>query len=71
MGPGGVFGDVLGGSSLDQPGPVPASGCEVLLIPYDRLLLSDGSPPTRGRCRTLCALSAINISPSPAASTCW
>ena len=44
MGPGGVFGDVLGGSSLDSPVTVvAASGCEVLLIPYDRLLLSDGS----------------------------
>ena len=44
MGPGGVFGDVLGGSSLDSPVTVVASsGCEVLLIPYDRLLLSDGS----------------------------
>ena len=28
MGPGGVFGDVLGGSSLSSPGPTrPASGC--------------------------------------------
>ena len=44
MGAGGVFGDVLGGSSLDSPVTVvAASGCEVLLIPYDRLLLSDGS----------------------------
>ena len=42
MGP--VFGDVLGGSSLDSPVTVvAASGREVLLIPYDRLLLSDGS----------------------------
>ena len=44
MGPGGVFGDVLGGSSLDSPVTVvAASSCEVLLVPYERLLLSDGS----------------------------
>ena len=44
MGPGGVFGDVLGGSSLDSPVTVvAASSCEVLLCPYERLLLSDGS----------------------------
>ena len=36
MGPGGVFGDVLGGSSLDTP-------CEVLLFPYEKLLQPDGS----------------------------
>ena len=43
--PGGVFGDVLGGSSLSSPVTVLAAGtCEVLLIPYERLLLSDGSP---------------------------
>ena len=45
MGPGGVFGDVLSGSSLSSPVTVLAAGsCEVLLIPYERLLLSDGSP---------------------------
>ena len=45
MGPGGVFGDVLGGSSLDSPVTVVASSrCEVLLFPYERLLLPDGSP---------------------------
>ena len=45
MGPGGVFGDVLGGSSLASPVTVLAAApCEVLLIPYERLLLSDGSP---------------------------
>ena len=44
MGPGGVFGDVLGGSSLSSPVTVVASApCEVLLFPYERLLLSDGS----------------------------
>ena len=44
MGPGGVFGDVLSGSSLDSPVTVvAASSCEVLLFPYERLLLSDGS----------------------------
>ena len=44
MGPGGIFGDVLGGSSLDSPVTVvAASSCEVLLFPYDRLLLSAGS----------------------------
>ena len=43
--PGGVFGDVLGGSSLSSPVTVLASvPCEVLLLPYERLLLSDGSP---------------------------
>ena len=43
--PGGVFGDVLGGSSLASPVTVlAASACEVLLVPYERLLLSDGSP---------------------------
>ena len=45
MGPGGVFGDVLGGSSRTSPVTVVASvPCEVLLIPYEQLLLSDGSP---------------------------
>lgn len=44
MGPGGVFGDVLGGSSLTSPVTVTAhTACEVLLIPYDRLLRPDGS----------------------------
>lgn len=44
MGPGGVFGDVLGGSSLTSPVTVTArTSCEVLLIPYDRLLRPDGS----------------------------
>ena len=43
--PGGVFGDVLGGSSLSSPVNVLAAApCEVLLLPYERLLLSDGSP---------------------------
>ena len=42
--PGGVFGDVLGGSSLSSPVTVLAAApCEVLLLPYERLLLSDGS----------------------------
>ena len=42
---GGVFGDVLGGSSLSSPVTVLAAApCEVLLLPYERLLLSDGSP---------------------------
>lgn len=45
MGAGGVFGDVLGGSSLSSPVTVVAAEhCEVLLVPYERLLLSDGSP---------------------------
>ncbi len=44
MGPGGVFGDVLGGSSLSSPVTVTARGaCEVLLIPYERLLTPDGA----------------------------
>ena len=43
--PGGVFGDALGGSSLSSPVTVLAAApCEVLLLPYERLLLSDGSP---------------------------
>ena len=38
-------GDVLGGSSLSSPVTVLAAApCEVLLLPYERLLLSDGSP---------------------------
>ena len=42
--PGGVFGDVLGGSSLDSPVTVVASApCEVLLFPYEKLLQPDGS----------------------------
>ena len=37
--------DVLGGSSLSSPVTVMASApCEVLLVPYEQLLLSDGSP---------------------------
>ena len=40
MEPGGVFGDVLSGSSLASPVTVMASvPCEVLLIPYEQLLL--------------------------------
>lgn len=43
--PGGIFGDVLGGSSLSSPVTVLAAGpCEVLLMPYERLLRADGSP---------------------------
>lgn len=51
MGPGGVFGDVLGGSSLASPVTVTARDlCEVLLIPYDRLLaLGSDSPPAHRR----------------------
>ena len=49
MGPGGVFGDVLGGSSLSSPVTVMASApCEVLLLPYEKLLLP-GSDPARQR----------------------
>ena len=41
MGPGGVFGDVLGGSSLSSPVTVVASAtCEVLLVPYEKLVRS-------------------------------
>lgn len=50
MGPGGVFSDVLGGSSLSSPVTITARDmCEVLLVPYDRLLAldSDGSPAHR------------------------
>ena len=47
MGAGGVFGDVLGGSSLASPVTVVAEcPCEVLLLPYDRLL-QPGSDPAR------------------------
>lgn len=43
--PGGVFGDVLGGSSMASPVTVTAqSPCTVLLIPYQQLLAPDGSP---------------------------
>lgn len=43
--PGGVFGDVLGGSSLTSPVTVVAAcPCEVLMLPYERLLKADGSP---------------------------
>ena len=49
MGPGGVFGDVLGGSSLSSPVTVVASApCEVLLVPYEKLLLP-GADPARQR----------------------
>ena len=54
MEPGGVFGDVLSGSSLASPVTVVASvPCEVLLIPYERLLLSDGSPAHQQTLRNL------------------
>ena len=47
--PGGVFGDVLGGSSLSSPVTVVASApCEVLLVPYEKLLLP-GADPARQR----------------------
>ena len=52
--PGGVFGDVLGGSSLSSPVTVLAAApCEVLLLPYERLLLSDGSPAHQQTLRNL------------------
>ena len=52
--PGGVFGDVLGGSSLSSPVTVLAAApCEVLLLPYERLLLSDGSPAHQRVVRTI------------------
>src|SRR5699024_8254381 len=44
MGPRGIYGDVLGGSSLCSPVTVIARApCEVLLIPYQRLLHPDVS----------------------------
>ena len=47
MGPGGVFGDVLGGSNLASPVTVAAAApCEVLLLPYEKLL-QPGSDPAR------------------------
>ena len=43
--PGGVFGDVLGGSSLCSPVTVTAdTTCEVLWVPYAQLLRPDGTP---------------------------
>ena len=59
MEPGGVFGDVLSGSSLASPVTVMASvPCEVLLIPYERLLLLDGSPAHQQTLRNLvCTIS--------------
>ena len=40
-----AYRDVLGGSSLASPVTVlAATACEVLLVPYEQLLLSDGSP---------------------------
>ncbi len=39
MGPGGIFGDILGGAGLKSPVTVTAAApCEVLLLPYDALL---------------------------------
>ena len=71
MGPGGVFGDVLGGSSLDSPVTVVASApCEVLLFPYEKLLRT-APLPASACCRIWCGPSAINISCSPAGWTCW
>ena len=70
--PGGVFGDVLGGSSLASPVTVlAATACEVLLVPYEQLLLSDAAPPISGCCKIWCAPSATNTSCSPAGWTCW
>lgn len=44
MGPGGVFGDVLAGSSLTSPVTVTAAEpCTVLFFPYQRLLAQCGS----------------------------
>ena len=60
MEPGGVFGDVLGGSSLASPVTVLAAcPCEVLLIPYERLLLSDGSPAHQQTLRNLVDLLVL------------
>ena len=43
--PGGVFGDVLSGSSLSSPVTVQAAcPCDVLLLPYQQLLCPDDSP---------------------------
>ena len=75
---GGVFGDVLGGSSLASPITVVAEcPCEVLLLPYDRLLQPGSDPasrtaplPASACCRIWCGPSAINISCSPAGWTC-
>jgi CRP-like cAMP-binding protein len=51
MDEGGVFGDVLSGSSMSSPVTVVTrEGCEVLLIPYERLLdLREDSSPAQAR----------------------
>ena len=52
--PGGVFGDVLGGSSLSSPVTVLAAApCEVLLLPYERLLLSAHQRVVQNLVRTI------------------
>ena len=72
MEPGGVFGDVLSGSSLASPVTVMASvPCEVLLIPTSDCCFRMAVRRTSRHCAIWCAPSAINIFPSPAASTCW
>ena len=72
MGPGGVFGDVLGGSSLDSPVTVVASApCEVLLFPTRSCSSRTAPLPASACCRIWCGPSAINISCSPAGWTCW
>ena len=65
MGPGGVFGDVLGGSSLDSPVTVVASA------PTRSCSSRTAPPPASACCRIWCGPSAINISCSPAGWTCW
>lgn len=52
--PGGVFGDISGGSSMASPVAVEAATpCEVLLLPYERLLLPDGSSARRRAAQNL------------------
>ena len=72
MGPGGVFGDVLGGSSLDSPVTVVASTPARSCSSPTRSCSSRTAPlPASACCRIWCGPSAINISCSPAGWTCW
>ncbi len=72
MGPGGVFGDVLGGSSLDSPVTVVASApCEVLLFPYEKLLQPDGSAARQRLLQNLVRTISDKYFLLPAGWTCW
>ena len=67
MEPGGVFGDVLGGSSRTSPVTVVASApCEVCSSPTSSFCCRTAARRISWRCAIWCAPSAINIFPSPA-----